>query len=99
MNMYLVHIQMGKQIYPQQEIEVIKKQITDCLNYLNSDNMVNGRWLENNHSVLCKAIKCSHDNYRDSYHDGEEIQTLNKLIIFYRNLYEQMDLNFDSVVI
>lgn len=95
---YKIHIQMGEQFHSQREIDNIKKQIGVCEDYLNNGNKATGTWMEENHDVLCKAVKCSFANYRDSF-DGEEYQTLNNCVIFYKKLYALWERDFDSVII
>ena len=94
---YKIHIQMGKQFYSQQEVDNIKKLIGVCEDFLSNGNKVNGTWLEEHHDVLCRAVKCSLFNYRDSF-DDEEYQTLNRCVIFYKKLYVRWNRDFDSVI-
>lgn len=94
---YKIHIQMGKQFYSQQEVDNIKKLIGVCEDFLSNGNKVNVTWLEENHDVLCKAVKCSFVNYRDSF-DGEESQTLKNFVIFYKKFYVRWERGFDSII-
>ena len=94
---YKIHIQTGKQFRSQKEIDILKKQIDVCEYYLNNGSKANGTWMEENHRILYRAIKCSYDNYRDSF-DGEEYHTLNNCVKFYKKLYAQWKLDFDSVI-
>ena len=94
---YKIHIQIEKQFYSKQKVDNIKKKIGVCEDYLNNGNKVNGTWMEENHDVLCRAVKCSFINYRDSF-DDEEYQTLNNYVIFYKKLYVRWERDFDSVI-
>lgn len=95
---YKIHIQIGEQFHSQQEIDNIKKHIGVCEDYLKNGNKANRTWMEENHDVLCKAVKCSFVNHKDIF-NVEECQILNNCVIFYKKLYEQWELDFDFVII
>ena len=95
---YKIHIQMGQKLRSQQKIDTIKRQIGVCEDHLNNGSKANESWMEENHDILCKAVKCSFVNYRDSF-EGEEYQTLSNCVIFYEKLYARWKYDFDSVLI
>lgn len=85
----------SKKHHTEVEQKAICGHIVSCQDYLNGGNKANGTWMEDNHSVLSKAVKHYYGLIQFEGTDmDEEYQDLNKCIVFYRNLYAQFGLDY-----
>lgn len=74
-------------------------QIRNCMEYVESGNEVTTIWLQENHTVVSKAIKYAHDyihrNYikSDSEYSGQEHKELHFCVRFFTEFYEKLGID------
>ena len=87
-------------LHAEEEICHIIEHIDACVEYLNPGNRVNGTWMGNNYLVLSRAVKRAHDIVHsdcemetDNDELNEEHRDLNRCMTFYRDFYEQNEID------
>ena len=87
-------------LHAEEEICHIIEHIDACVEYLNQGNRVYGTWMGNNYLVLSRAVKRAHDfvhsdcEMETDYDElNEEHRDLIRCMTFYRDFYEQNEID------
>ena len=91
---YHIHIQSEKGLN-----NSLLNRIIACEEYIEQGNEVTTNWLEENHTVVSKAVKYAHDfihqNYieSDSEHSSTEHKELNLCVCFFKGFYKELGID------
>lgn len=92
---YYTHLQIVKGLNVYMSNSSLAAHIQDCVDFIEKGNEVTHSWMKNNHDVVSKSVKYSHNfihqNYTksDSEYLSEEHKELNRCVHFFREFYEK----------
>ena len=93
---YHIHIQTENGLNNIKQDNSRLNRIKTCEEYIEQGNEVTTSWLQENHTVVSKAVKYAHDfihrNYikSDSEYSSDEHKELNLCVRFFTEFYEKL---------
>ena len=99
LNTYKIFVQMESTHIPKETLEKIINHIETYEDYINNGGEISDSWLKDNHTILSKAVKCTHRHLKVTSADCPELEQLNKFMVYYRIFYSRCGFDFDILPI